>query len=185
MDSHSIYSLLMSDDFHHKHYYEHFPEIERIDVKRIQNVKALLTSTASGNVLLSSFSPDMSEIDGRQFLQYQSVKPVTLVFATNPTLHSFASIGQCMLKRLNICGKAINVVCCVYAVSERDVKPAAWILLDQISSLSYQFNYFKSKLRECNNNCLGVVSRTNLVGAMYNKLSGSIETSLFWNPKIP
>ena len=156
-DSRSIYSLLLADDFHDKYHYEHFPDIASIDLKRIQNIKTLLAGQVSRDVLHSSLPPDMAEIDGRQFLTFQCVQPVCLIFATNAMLESFARIRQCLLKRLNLCGNVIKFVYCIYAVVGQHVTPAAWILLDQKSS--YPWSHLKMRLRECNNNGLGVVAR--------------------------
>lgn len=158
MDSRSIYSLLLDDHFHEKHPYEHFPDLASIDLKRIQNIKTLLAGAVSRDVLDSSLPPEMSEIDGRQFLVFQCVKPVCLIFATNAMLESFASVRLCMLKRLNVCGNVIKFVYCLYAVVGQHATPVAWILFDQKSS--HPWNHLKLKLREFNNKGLGVVART-------------------------
>ena len=135
MDSHEIYSLLLRKEFRNEPRYQHLPPLNTIDMKRIQNIKTLLIGTTGRDVLRSMLPPAIAELDGKQFLRFQSVEPIMLIFATGDALDTVDNTRLLMLKRLNLRGKAIQFVYSVYTVGEQCVRPAVWILSSERPSL--------------------------------------------------
>ena len=161
MDSRDIYSLILKDDFEAQHNYEFFPTIQSIDIKRIQNTKALLGGSLAANVLQSLLHPSLAELNGARFLAMQSVRPPILLFATKEQLDRLCRAGTCMVKRLRISGKVIQFVYCVYAVSTTQVVPTAWILSSERNN--FLWSQFKLFLSSCKEGAQGIARKFWLV----------------------
>ena len=137
MDSHEIYSLLLRNEFRNEPRYQHLPPLDTIDMKRIQNIKSLLIGTTGRDVLRSMLPPAIAELEGKQFLRFQSVEPIMLIFATGDALKMVDNTRLLMLKGLNLRGNAIQFVYSVYTVEEQSVRPAVWILSSERHSLPW------------------------------------------------
>ena len=162
MDSHDIYSLILKGEAQRQNKYEHFPDVASITMKRIQNIKGFISGSSGQSVIRSSLPPSMAELDGHRFLQFQSVQPVILIFATSPGIKKISDSRRCMLKRLNLQGNVIQYVYCLYAISDDNVIPAAWILFQKRDSLPWL--HFKALLDEQNvDKTMGILPRLLIV----------------------
>lgn len=128
MDSHGIYSLLLRNEFHNHPQYQYLPCIESINIKRIQNIKSLLTGASGRGVLRSLLPPTIADLDGKQFLRFHSVVPIILIFATWEDLELIDDARRFMLKR-QLSVPEIKFVYCACTVEDQCVRPVAWILL--------------------------------------------------------
>ena len=162
MDSHGIYSLLLRNEFDDHPQYQHLPCIESINIKRIQNIKSLLTGASGRGMLRSLLPPTIAELGGRQFLRFHSVVPIILIFATCEGLELIDEARRFMLMRLNLTGNEIEFVYCAYTVDDQCLRPVAWILSAQRNAIPWL--NFKSLLDErLRGKPLGIPPRTWIV----------------------
>ena len=160
MDSRDIYSLILKGEVQNK--YEHFPDAASITIKRIQNIKGFISGSSGRSVIRSSLPASMAELDGHRFLQFQSVQPVNLIFATSQGMKRICDSRRCMLKRLRLQGNVIHYVYCVYAISDDNVIPAAWILFERRDSMPWM--HFRTLLDEQNSDkTMGLLPRLLIV----------------------
>ena len=126
LDSRSIYSLILRRNPEEGH----FPPLESITVKRIDNVKGQITGTPARQILNSLLPPSLAQIDGQSFLALQTVKPLALVFATGDSLGRLRGASESVLLKVRAKGQDLTDVFCVYAKEGDRIVPTVWLLFN-------------------------------------------------------
>ena len=116
-ESRRIYTMILDEIEKNP---EKCPPAKDISIKAIQNLKVLLAGEDGRHLLDPALPPALREVNGVEFLVFQSVRPILLMFATKSSLQKIASAQMLFLQRLHVTGSSLQYVYCVYAVSQFD-----------------------------------------------------------------
>ena len=70
-------------------------------------------------------------VDNKQFLVFQTVQPVILIFATEESRARLCAANTCVILKLPVDGPTLKNVYCVYTLSGGAVIPAMWVMFDE------------------------------------------------------
>lgn len=73
----------------------------------------------------------LREVDGVDFLAFQSVRPVLLMFAMKTSLERIPNAQMLFLQRIRIKGPTLKHVFCVYSVAFDSVIPCLWLAFEK------------------------------------------------------
>ena len=128
LDARDIYAKLLEQ---HERGVEDFQNIGKVDLKQIQNIKEQLAGQISRKALESVLPRELSMVDNKQFLVFQAVQPVILIFATEESRERLCAANTCVILKLPVDGPTLKNVYCVYTLSGGAVIPAMWVMFDE------------------------------------------------------
>ena len=128
LDARDIYAMLLEQ---HERGVEDFGNIGKVDLKMIQNIKEQLAGQEARKTLESVLPRELSTVDDRQFLVFQAVQPVILIFATEESRARICQANTCVIVKLPITGPTLKNVYSIYTMSGGAVIPAMWVMFDE------------------------------------------------------
>lgn len=131
LDARDIYAMLLEQ---HERGVEDFGNIGKVDLKMIQNIKEQLAGQEARKTLESVLPRELSTVDDRQFLVFQDVQPVILIFATEESRARICQANTCVIVKLPITGPTLKNVYSIYTMSGGAVIPAMWVMFDELGT---------------------------------------------------
>ena len=107
-----------------------YPPLKDVSIKAIQNLKGQLAGENARNLLDPTLPLVLREIDGVNFLAYQSVRPILLMFATETSMQELSKAQMLFLQKIHIRGPVLKHVFCVYSVTFDSVIPCLWLAFE-------------------------------------------------------
>ena len=130
--SRQIYAMILKEQENDP---EKYPR--GLSVKVIQNVKGQLVGEKGRHLLDPTLPPNLREVDGVDFLAFQCVRPVILIFATEQSLKEIVQAQMLFLQKLHVKGCLLNHVYCVYSVATDRVVPCIWLAFQTSAPLPW------------------------------------------------
>ena len=142
-DSRHIYTKILEEIQKNP---EKYPPAKTISIKAIQNLKVLLAGENGRQLLNPTLPPVLREVDGVEFLAFQSVRPILLMFATESSLGKISTAQMLFLQRMHVQGSSLQYVYCVYAVNFSTAVPCLWLAF-QVNNW-FPWNTLQRKINE-------------------------------------